>query len=756
MTNMNQNSTAHFKRDHLSVCLFLLLFPLVILVIDFSLNQIPGNYTSLYYSPLWVEGKIINNGNYNTDTITDSSKYLSDYLYMSQVKSLSSLLWDNTSGAGTPFLARWESRCFSIFSIPFYFLPLWKSIYISIWLKMIVAGIGVYLLAISLGLLPSIGLFIAILFQVSGHLFFNPIHPITDVIVWFPLYLCFVNLVFYHSFRYWVLLCISIVFMSLGGSVETLAVIFAFTFLYFITVYFLARPENNAYYIPISFVILAWITAYGLISFQILPYIEWNNNRAIISSVSLIPNLIYKDLLGLFLPAGISSGHIHLTSIILLCSPGICCIFLLPLWLSARSLIHSEIRGKIESFFVVSLFLFVIFYLISCLNLQLPYFQNISLFHTGWFLILSMGCIIGMAIEAWNLFSPDECRQCVKKLLVFAILFWVALFILVLAGKLSDNPESTSFWKEFGSAWLFLFLIFLYLLFSLFYPSARNSGYIVTLILLLSVVVIYRPYRITTPLELLKVNEESINKLKQYGTRFAGPEVLQNSVFPIDGLNMMVISPEKCTERYSIFMKKALEDPKLWFRAGTSCFLFTSIKNSNPDNSFYKIRSELKLADMFSSGMAIFKSDKDNPRAFVIYNGKTTDNVNPDLLSSNLPHFVENAPIPETTSVTELSAVVEDISPTHVRIKVEKTKPGILVLTDTYYPGWSVSVDNVSKDIIPVNIAFRGVELSEGDHLIDFEYQCKGFWWGLTISIIAFILFLVIIRFSFRFSRQLI
>ncbi|MGC8847084.1 MAG: hypothetical protein ACP5QY_14685, partial [Candidatus Hydrogenedens sp.] len=421
---MNENSKAHFRRDDVSVCLFLLLFPLVVLVIDFSQNQIPGNYTSLYYSPLWVEGKLISNGSYNKDTLTDSSKYLSDYFYMSQVKSLSSLLWDNTSGGGIPFLARWESRCFSIFSIPFYFLPLWKSIYISIWLKMIIAGIGAYLLALSIGFLPSIGLFVAILFQVSGHLFFNPIHPITDVMVWFPLYLCFVNLVFYHSFRYWVLLCISIAFMSLGGSIETLVVIFAFTILYILVAYFFARPENIVYYIPILFVLFAWITAYGLISFQIFPYMEWNNHRAIISSISSIPNLVYKDLLGLFFPAGISAEHSHLIPIVLLCSPGICCILLLPLWLSARSLIHSEMRGKTEAFFVTSLFLFAIFCLISCLDLQLPYFNNISLIHVGWFLILSMGYIIGMSIESWNLFSPDECRQCVKKLLVFAVIFW--------------------------------------------------------------------------------------------------------------------------------------------------------------------------------------------------------------------------------------------------------------------------------------------------------------------------------------------
>ncbi len=750
---MSDNSIKNFKRDHYSVCLFLLLFPLAILVIDFSLNQIPGNYTSLYNSPLWVEGKSINKGNNSADVITDGSIYLSDYLYMLEVNNFSSLLWDNTSGGGIPFLARWNSRPFSLFSIPFYFLPLWQSIYISIWTKMIIAGIGAYILAISLGLMPSIGLFIAVLFQVTGPLFFIPIHPITDVIVWFPLYFCLINLILYRSFHFWILLCIITAVMSLGGSIETIISVFIFTIFYFTIVCFFAKPEKNASYIPLLFIIVAWLTAYGLIAFQIIPYIEWNNHKATISSIPLESLLSYKDLLGFFFPAAISSENSHLISLILLCSPGIFCILLLPLWLSARSLMKIEILNKIEAFFITSLLLFVIFYVFACLKIQLPYINNLSLIHFGWLLILSTGFLIGVAIDYWNLFSPDECRTCIKKLLFFAPSFWLLLFILTLVGKKVDIIGTEIFWKEFWIALSFLLLIFFYLLISLFSPSRRNSGYIITIILLLFIGIMYRPYRTSTSIDLLKINEPIIHKLKEHGTRFTGPEYLKKSIFSTSGLNIMVIPEEKCTERYSLFMDRALEDPKLWFRAGTSCFLFIPSEDKDVHNPFYRIRPEIKLIDLFSSGMGVFKSDKIAPRAFVIYNGKTTEKINSDLLSSALPHLVENAPIPETAPIAELPGTIEDISSTHVRIKIEKTKPGILVLADTYYPGWSVSVDSVPKDIIPVNIAFRGVELSEGDHQIDFEYQCKGLWWGGTISIITFILFLIIIRFSFRFSR---
>lgn len=755
---MNNDLTKNSRKDRLCVCLFLLLFPATVLVIDFSQNRVPGNYPALYNNPIWVDGKSISDSdvNQNIDSTTDGSEYLSNYLYMSEVRSLSSILWDNTSGGGTPALARWKTRFFSIFSIPFYIFPPVTALYSTIWLRMIIAGIGIYLLAKFYGLLPSTGLFIAILFQFTGPLFYTPIHPITDVIACFPFYLLILNLLFYRSFRYWVLLSPIIALMALGGDIETIIVIFLFTLIYILFLFWIAKPERVSFTSSISFVLLAWIVAVGAIAFQLLPYLEWINYRASIPGVDSSTKLSFKALIGLFLPAGTSPDHIHLLSLILLCSPGICCILLLPLWVSAHSLIKREIRGKIDSFFAASIILFVILCSLICANLHLPYLNNFSLIHVGWLFILSIGFIIGLSVESWNLFSPDECRICVKRLLFVALLFWTVLFLLAVIGKVTNFIGVEFFWKEFGIALVFLILTFAYLLISLFSPSPKNAGYILTILVLLSVALLYLPYRNTVPLELLRPNDETIAKLKEHGIRFTGPENLQNSFLPPSGLTLMVIPPEKCTERYYMFMKRALEDPQLWLRTGTSSFLFISTPNSgNISDSFFKIRPKTKLVDIFSSGMAIFKVEEEASRAYVIYNGKNINKVEPHLLNSALPNLVENAPIPETKPIPELTATVEDISSTHVRVKVQKTKPGILVLADTYYPGWTVSVDGVIKEIVPVNIAFRGVELSEGEHQIDFEYQYTGLWWGLIISVITFLFFLIIINFSFQFSQKL-
>ncbi|HOK09640.1 MAG TPA: YfhO family protein [Candidatus Hydrogenedens sp.] len=744
------------KRDHITILIFLLLFPAVILAIDISNQRVSGNYYSLYNNPIWMEGKTLSQVPLaSNDYVTDTSRYLSDYLFLSKVKDGYSLLWDHTTGSGIPFLARWSSRAFSLFSLPFYLLPFLWAIYSSIWFKMVVAGISTYFLAISFGLLPSTGLLVAVIFQTAGPLLYTPIHPMTDILVLFPIYLLVLNKIFCHSPRFWILLSFIIAIMELGGDIQTILLIFAFTVLYIFFMLYLSKSGKQYHFSSILFIILAWIVANGFIAFQLLPFFEWWAHRAKFAENYHPIRFMLRDLAGLFLPKAISSENSKYISVILLCSPGICAILLLPLWLSARHLISKETKDKIELLFFSSIFIFIVLVFFPYLNISLPSPFNFSIVHIGWLIILSTGFIIGLAIESWNLFPPDECRQCLKRLLFIAPIFWLLLFLCFSIGKITNFIGINNFWLEFGLGLLFLLLIIIYLLISLFSPSPRNAGFIISLLFILSLSLLYYPYRPTTPSILFSPNNEIITKLEAYGNRFAGTEDAQNIIFPPSTLTMMVIPKDKCTERYYAFMTQALKEPKLWIRTGTSCFIYTpSPENKMPD-SISAIRQEVKLKQIFSSGVAIFQIDSNIGRAYVIYKGKNVDKVLPELLTSDTPHLVENTVIPESGSIPEMPATIETISPTEVHIKVEKTKPGILVLADTYYPGWSVSVDGVAKDIIPVNIAFRGVELSEGDHQIEFVYKCKWLWWGFSITITTLLIALIILRFSFRFSAQL-
>jgi hypothetical protein len=72
-----------------------------------------------------------------------------------------------------------------------------------------------------------------------------------------------------------------------------------------------------------------------------------------------------------------------------------------------------------------------------------------------------------------------------------------------------------------------------------------------------------------------------------------------------------------------------------------------------------------------------------------------------------------------------------------VRITARLHEPGILVLTDAFYPGWKVYVDKYPKRILRANYLFRGVELTPGNHTVEFVYDPASFKIGLFISLMT-------------------
>lgn len=68
-------------------------------------------------------------------------------------------------------------------------------------------------------------------------------------------------------------------------------------------------------------------------------------------------------------------------------------------------------------------------------------------------------------------------------------------------------------------------------------------------------------------------------------------------------------------------------------------------------------------------------------------------------------------------------------------IRASLNQPGILVLADSFYPGWHVYVDGREQKILRANFFFRGVLLSPGIHLVEFKYQPRWFQIGLSVSL---------------------
>jgi hypothetical protein len=81
------------------------------------------------------------------------------------------------------------------------------------------------------------------------------------------------------------------------------------------------------------------------------------------------------------------------------------------------------------------------------------------------------------------------------------------------------------------------------------------------------------------------------------------------------------------------------------------------------------------------------------------------------------------------------SCSIETLVPDRVVLQGTLSHPGILVLVDTYDPGWRVRVDGLPAPLLRANVTFRGVALPEGSHRVELLYRPFSVQIGALVSI---------------------
>jgi len=80
-------------------------------------------------------------------------------------------------------------------------------------------------------------------------------------------------------------------------------------------------------------------------------------------------------------------------------------------------------------------------------------------------------------------------------------------------------------------------------------------------------------------------------------------------------------------------------------------------------------------------------------------------------------------------------ARAEAPSPTRFSVDVELPRPGILVVSESWYPGWRAWVDGEPREILRANYLLRGLELAPGRHRVRFEYRPWSVRLGAALSL---------------------
>jgi len=88
-------------------------------------------------------------------------------------------------------------------------------------------------------------------------------------------------------------------------------------------------------------------------------------------------------------------------------------------------------------------------------------------------------------------------------------------------------------------------------------------------------------------------------------------------------------------------------------------------------------------------------------------------------------------PVPQTAGSAKIAA--EDRN--GVLIETDNVQNGLLVLSDNYYPGWSVAVDGAPAQIFRANHTMRGVRVPAGRHLVSFVFMPASFFVSMYVSL---------------------
>lgn len=142
-------------------------------------------------------------------------------------------------------------------------------------------------------------------------------------------------------------------------------------------------------------------------------------------------------------------------------------------------------------------------------------------------------------------------------------------------------------------------------------------------------------------------------------------------------------------------------------------------------------------APVFRGGIDILENRACFPRAFLAHRIHTTESPedaqtwlrtadaftlrNTVLLESPLPEGVEH-PQAATVAQPESNARIERYEPCRVVVRTKAEAPGLLVLADSFHPGWSAFVDGKPKAILQAYTIFRAVPVPAGNHLVEFHF----------------------------------
>ena len=186
--------------------------------------------------------------------------------------------------------------------------------------------------------------------------------------------------------------------------------------------------------------------------------------------------------------------------------------------------------------------------------------------------------------------------------------------------------------------------------------------------------------------------------------------------------------------------------------AGWGGLRLTPSPETPPDRS-----SSSQFDLVYDREVKIYENRDAFPRAFVVHRALLAGAQDPAIALMKRPDFDPNtkavvegdlssdqlAALAASPVVDSSSVELTSYSDNRVNILARMEHPGLLILSDTYYPGWKAYVDGKEVPVYPTDLALRSVFVPAGEHEVKFVFSPDLFKLGSGITITSLALLMM-------------
>ena len=179
---------------------------------------------------------------------------------------------------------------------------------------------------------------------------------------------------------------------------------------------------------------------------------------------------------------------------------------------------------------------------------------------------------------------------------------------------------------------------------------------------------------------------------------------------------------------------------------------------------FMNIRYGIQV-DPASGAAGLAERPTAYPHARILYDAKMVDTAEAKrLLKSDEVDFtktvlLENAPGSTAQAPPRLdgagtgSASITRYEADEIEVKATTDRPGILVLSEVWYPAWKAYIDGAESPIYIADYSLRGIAIPAGAHTVTLRYESSAFSTGMWITLVTLLATLGAIAWTVMKSR---